>query len=145
MRRPPHDGQEAAALTREGDDAVEPALVAVHAHEAVGEDPAAQERSELALDKAGCRALKSTAAGQEALQPTPDGAVEHALLGAVPLEAVAHAPAGGVRARRCTSGSVHSGECLPQAREWSHRRFVEEHGLYQLLGTIRYPGAVHAT
>ena len=32
-----------------------------------------------------------------------------------------------------------------QAREWSHRRFVAEHGLYQLLGTIRYPGAVHAT
>ncbi|MGH9318219.1 MAG: group II intron reverse transcriptase/maturase [Thermoanaerobaculia bacterium] len=32
-----------------------------------------------------------------------------------------------------------------QARLWSHRRFVEEHGLYQLLGTIRYPGAVHAT
>jgi group II intron reverse transcriptase/maturase len=31
------------------------------------------------------------------------------------------------------------------AREWSHRRFVEEHGLHQLLGTIRYPGAVHAT
>ena len=30
-------------------------------------------------------------------------------------------------------------------REWPHRRFVEEHGLYQLLGTIRYPGAVHAT
>jgi hypothetical protein len=67
---------EATALTREGDDAVEPAFVAVHAHEAVGEYPAAQERSELALDKAGCRALKSTAAGQEALQLTPDGAVE---------------------------------------------------------------------
>jgi RNA-directed DNA polymerase len=31
-----------------------------------------------------------------------------------------------------------------QAREGSHRRLVEEHGLYQLLGTIRYPGAVHA-
>ncbi len=27
------------------------------------------------------------------------------------------------------------------AREWSHRRFVEEHGLYRLLGTIRYPEA----
>jgi group II intron reverse transcriptase/maturase len=32
-----------------------------------------------------------------------------------------------------------------QAREWPHRRFVTEHGLYQLLGTIRYPGAAHAT
>ena len=30
-------------------------------------------------------------------------------------------------------------------REWPHSRFVEEHGLYKLLGTIRYPGAAHAT
>ncbi len=30
-------------------------------------------------------------------------------------------------------------------REWPHKRFVEDHGLYQLLGTIRYPGGVHAT
>ena len=29
-------------------------------------------------------------------------------------------------------------------REWSHRRLVEEHGLHQLLGTIRYPGGAHA-
>jgi group II intron reverse transcriptase/maturase len=29
--------------------------------------------------------------------------------------------------------------------EWPHSRFVEEHGLYKLLGTIRYPGAAHAT
>ena len=29
-------------------------------------------------------------------------------------------------------------------REWPHRRLVEEHGLYQLLGTIRYPGGTHA-
>jgi group II intron reverse transcriptase/maturase len=29
-------------------------------------------------------------------------------------------------------------------REWSHRRLVEEHGLYQLLGTIQYPGGAHA-
>jgi group II intron reverse transcriptase/maturase len=27
---------------------------------------------------------------------------------------------------------------------WPHRRFVTAHGLYQLLGTIRYPGGVHA-
>ena len=25
-------------------------------------------------------------------------------------------------------------------RQWPHRRFVNEHGLYQLLGTICYPG-----
>jgi group II intron reverse transcriptase/maturase len=30
-------------------------------------------------------------------------------------------------------------------REWPHTRFIEEHGLYKLLGTIRYPGAAHAT
>ena len=28
--------------------------------------------------------------------------------------------------------------------EWPHRRFVADHGLYQLLGTIRYPGGAHA-
>lgn len=31
-----------------------------------------------------------------------------------------------------------------RSSEWPHRRFVTEHGLYQLLGTIRYPGGVHA-
>jgi len=31
-----------------------------------------------------------------------------------------------------------------QSREWPYRRLVEEHGLYQLLGTIRYPGGAHA-
>lgn len=30
-------------------------------------------------------------------------------------------------------------------RDWPHRRLVQEHGLYQLLGTIRYPGGTHAT
>jgi group II intron reverse transcriptase/maturase len=29
--------------------------------------------------------------------------------------------------------------------DWPHRRFVEDHGLFQLLGTIRYPGGPHAT
>jgi group II intron reverse transcriptase/maturase len=29
-------------------------------------------------------------------------------------------------------------------REWPHRRLVQEHGLYQLLGTIRYPGGAYA-
>jgi len=28
--------------------------------------------------------------------------------------------------------------------DWPHDRFVNEHGLYRLLGTIRYPGGVHA-
>jgi len=29
-------------------------------------------------------------------------------------------------------------------KEWPHLRLVQEHGLYQLLGTIRYPGGAHA-
>jgi RNA-directed DNA polymerase len=28
-------------------------------------------------------------------------------------------------------------------QEWPHRRLVQKHGLYQLLGTIRYPGSTH--
>jgi len=32
-----------------------------------------------------------------------------------------------------------------KAREWPLPRFVEEHGLHRLLGTIRYPGEVQAT
>jgi RNA-directed DNA polymerase len=29
-------------------------------------------------------------------------------------------------------------------RDWPYLRLVQEHGLYRLLGTIRYPGGVHA-
>jgi group II intron reverse transcriptase/maturase len=29
--------------------------------------------------------------------------------------------------------------------EWPHERFVDDHGLHRLLGTIRYPGGAHAT
>ncbi|MEE8061487.1 MAG: group II intron reverse transcriptase/maturase [Gemmatimonadales bacterium] len=29
-------------------------------------------------------------------------------------------------------------------RHWPHNRFVDDHGLYKLLGTIRYPGGAHA-
>ena len=28
--------------------------------------------------------------------------------------------------------------------QWPHKRFVTDHGLYKLLGTIRYPGGAHA-
>lgn len=30
-------------------------------------------------------------------------------------------------------------------KDWPHTRFVDEHGLYKLLGTICYPGAANAT
>jgi hypothetical protein len=29
--------------------------------------------------------------------------------------------------------------------DWPEERLVKEHGLYRLVGTIRYPGGVHAT
>lgn len=32
-----------------------------------------------------------------------------------------------------------------KAKEWPLPRFVQEHGLHRLVGTIRYPGEVHAT
>jgi RNA-directed DNA polymerase len=32
-----------------------------------------------------------------------------------------------------------------RTREWPHQRFVKDHGLYKLLGTIRYPGKAYAT
>jgi RNA-directed DNA polymerase len=28
--------------------------------------------------------------------------------------------------------------------QWPHKRFVNDRGLYKLLGTIRYPGGAHA-
>jgi group II intron reverse transcriptase/maturase len=31
-----------------------------------------------------------------------------------------------------------------RSSQWPHCRFVNDHGLHQLLGTIRYPGGVHA-
>lgn len=40
--------------------------------------------------------------------------------------------------RRCRTGNRPF-----TPTEWPHRRLVEEHGLYQLLGTIRYPGGTH--
>ncbi|RKY18225.1 MAG: group II intron reverse transcriptase/maturase [Planctomycetota bacterium] len=32
-----------------------------------------------------------------------------------------------------------------RVREWSHKRLVDDFGLFKLLGTIRYPGGTHAT
>jgi RNA-directed DNA polymerase len=32
-----------------------------------------------------------------------------------------------------------------RAKKWPLPRFVNEHGLHRLVGTIRYPGEVHAT
>ena len=41
-------------------------------------------------------------------------------------------------------GGQRAGRVL-RWKHWPHRRFVTDFGLYQLLGTIRYPGGAHAT
>lgn len=71
---------EAAAFAGEGDDPVESAAVAMHPHESVGEDPAAQEAPELALDEPWHRALAGQCLGEKGLELRLDRAVEHALL-----------------------------------------------------------------
>ena len=50
-----------------------------------------------------------------------------------------------VRERLLRLLTRRGGQRRPDARrlrrtQWPHRRFVDEHGLYQLLGTICYPG-----
>ncbi len=42
------------------------------------------------------------------------------------------------------AGIAHAVEGAGDRRD-VYTRFVEEHGLYKLLGTIRYPGAAYAT
>ena len=50
-----------------------------------------------------------------------------------------------LRRRRCHQGRGRNHRRIPLRLEWPHDRFVREHGLHKLLGTIRYPGASHAT
>lgn len=66
------------ALAGKGDDAVESAPFAMHAHEAVGQDPAAQEAPKLALDEARHRALAGLGPSDEGLEFRPDHPVERA-------------------------------------------------------------------
>lgn len=51
-----------------------------------------------------------------------------------------------VRLRLCRVMSRRGGQRRANFRwqDWPHTRFVEEHGLHKLLGTIRYPGGTHA-
>ena len=48
----------------------------------------------------------------------------------------------------CSCGAAVNGAGDPAVPSdfcaWPHRRLVQEHGLYRLLGTIRYPGGMHA-
>ena len=50
-----------------------------------------------------------------------------------------------LRRRRCHQGRGRHRQRIFWHAEWPHERFVHEHGLHKLLGTIRYPGASHAT
>ena len=51
-----------------------------------------------------------------------------------------------VRMRLCRVMVRRGGQRRPNFRwkDWPHLRFVEDHGLHKLLGTIRYPGGAHA-
>jgi RNA-directed DNA polymerase len=50
-----------------------------------------------------------------------------------------------LRRRRCHQGRGRTRTLVAPHRAWPHARLVREHGLHKLLGTIRYPGASHAT
>jgi group II intron reverse transcriptase/maturase len=50
-----------------------------------------------------------------------------------------------LRRRRCHQGRGRHRRRGFWHADWPHTRFVQEHGLHKLLGTIRYPGASHAT
>jgi hypothetical protein len=80
---PTAGGTEAAALARERNEPVEPAVVAVHAQEAEGQHTAAEVVPELLLDEAGHGLVPPARLGQKGLELPPDDAVEDALLGAV--------------------------------------------------------------
>lgn len=101
---------ESSALAGEGDHAVESAVVAVHAHEAVGQDPAAQEAAELALDEARHDAFVRVGPGQEGLELRLDDAVEHAPLRLSAGVLVPSTPA--VPVRRVESGGCRSGHAV---------------------------------
>jgi hypothetical protein len=88
-------GTEAAALAQEGDDTVETARV--HAHEAVGEDAAAEKAAELPRDEAGHRTLTCLRTGKERRELASYDVVEDALLGAA-------AHVAGVAAARAVTG-----------------------------------------
>ena len=72
------------------------AAVAVHAHETVGEDAAAEEAPKLTLDEAGNGAFAGLRAGEEGFEFRLDHTVEDALLGAASRVAVLRATSAGV-------------------------------------------------
>jgi group II intron reverse transcriptase/maturase len=49
-----------------------------------------------------------------------------------------------LRRRRCHQGRGRNRRPTLWRRDWTHQRLVRDFGLFQLLGTIRYPGTSHA-
>jgi group II intron reverse transcriptase/maturase len=49
-----------------------------------------------------------------------------------------------LRRRRCHQGRGRDQRPIRWRQDWTHARLVKDFGLFQLLGTIRYPGASHA-
>ena len=104
---------EAAALAREGHEPLEGAIAAAHAGEAAGEDPAAEEVTELALDEVGePGALPTGDRGlEERLEVIADEAVEDAAFGTAGLIAA------GTHGDRTSEGraglGLRSGAALP--------------------------------
>lgn len=49
-----------------------------------------------------------------------------------------------LRRRRCHQGRGRNQRPILWHKEWTHARLVTDFGLFQLLGTIRYPGPPHA-
>ena len=49
-----------------------------------------------------------------------------------------------LRRRRCHQGRGRNQRPIRWRQDWTHARLVNDFGLFQLLGTIRYPGTSHA-
>ncbi len=86
---------EAAPLAREGDEAVELAVVAVQAQESVGEDAAAQIGAELVLDEAGRRLIALASAREKGFELVANGLVEQRAFGTPRLVGGAAGSGGG--------------------------------------------------
>jgi hypothetical protein len=119
----------APAFAREGDEAVEAAIVAVQAQEAMGEDAAAQEGMELLFDEAGHGLLASLCACQEGLEFLPDDVVEDALFGAMSC-------VGALRTSALRVGRMGSMDRLGD--------LLKDHPCEPLPGTCRPAGASNA-
>ena len=119
----------APAFAREGDEAVEAAIIAVQAQEAMGEDAAAQEGMKFLLDEAGHGLLASLRARQEGLEFSLDDVVEDALFGAM-------SRVGALRTSALRVGRMWSMDCLGDP--------LKDHPCEPLPGTCRPAGTSNA-